>query len=369
MFCFDLFASAVQFPAHLRRRAPGTALAAIRKFAFTPFLVLGVCSIATSGFSQNFRLNTVSYSLEGTLSGGITESAPSGFTHFSGSDFAQSIDPVTLIDSVFATHGTGGAESVASVIVSASAEPGKLRAVLSGKLSRRSNDAGPAKGGIGDASLRNARVQARCQDSYVIGNSINPVPNRLEHIQATLIVNGEFDINLMQSPVSNDSRFAAATVQLTLDAQNSQNSLVDPLPPPPYSGRYFGEAAESTLQTVGFNRPPERLIPVNFFARQGHPATMDLLMEVSASARATVAYRLNVDNFFAVDFTGKFGNTLRWGGITSVTDAATGEPIEGWTITSASGFDYAHAAPVPEPTTVCLALLGLLGLARRRIRV
>jgi hypothetical protein len=72
--------------------------------------------------------------------------------------------------------------------------------------------------------------------------------------------------------------------------------------------------------------------------------------------------------------TASFGHTFTWGGITSVVDADTGQPITDWTLTSASGVDWAHAAQgpatVPEPSTLSLAALGGLGLFvyRRRGR-
>jgi hypothetical protein len=45
------------------------------------------------------------------------------------------------------------------------------------------------------------------------------------------------------------------------------------------------------------------------------------------------------------------GQALLASGITSVTDADTGQPITDYTLTSASGFDYTHpfAGPGPEP--------------------
>ncbi len=46
-------------------------------------------------------------------------------------------------------------------------------------------------------------------------------------------------------------------------------------------------------------------------------------------------------------------NSLRWGGIESVTDEF-GNPIDDWTITSASGFDYSKPFGVPEPSGILL---------------
>jgi hypothetical protein len=79
---------------------------------------------------------------------------------------------------------------------------------------------------------------------------------------------------------------------------------------------------------------------------------VDVAWSMSAEAAAAV---LNFDvlnhqsgTAFA---TAQFSHTLSWGGITSVTDADTGQPITDCTLTSASGFDYTHpfAGPGPEP--------------------
>ena len=60
--------------------------------------------------------------------------------------------------------------------------------------------------------------------------------------------------------------------------------------------------------------------------------------------------------------------SLNWGGIDSVTDEF-GNPIDDWTITSESGFDYSRPFGVPEPTSITLSSFGLFlwrGLARHR---
>jgi hypothetical protein len=65
-----------------------------------------------------------------------------------------------------------------------------------------------------------------------------------------------------------------------------------------------------------------------------------------------------------------YSNTLTWGGITGVFNAATGERLENWTITSESGFDYSKPY-VPEPSSVvllCSALCVWLGWARPQRR-
>jgi hypothetical protein len=63
---------------------------------------------------------------------------------------------------------------------------------------------------------------------------------------------------------------------------------------------------------------------------------------------------------------GEFRHTLAWGGITRVTNALTGEPINDWTVASDSGFDYSRG--IPEPASALLLIVGYCGtlLVRRR---
>lgn len=93
---------------------------------------------------------------------------------------------------------------------------------------------------------------------------------------------------------------------------------------------------------------------------------MDISIAVTAVgvARSTSYYLPGSGNSF---FDANFRNTLNWGGITSVTDAATGELIDDWTVTSASGVNYAN--PIPEPTAFGLLATGVsVLLVRRRNR-
>lgn len=60
-----------------------------------------------------------------------------------------------------------------------------------------------------------------------------------------------------------------------------------------------------------------------------------------------------------------FFNSIEWGGIDAVLDSQ-GHPLTGWTVSSASGFDYTRsyaAQAVPEPETYALMLTGFGALA------
>ena len=104
-------------------------------------------------------------------------------------------------------------------------------------------------------------------------------------------------------------------------------------------------------------------IPVIFGTYQnGLSYTLDVLASASTSYSPYRPHPASSADSFA-DF------TLSWGGITGVFDSH-GNSMSGFTVTSASGFDYSQhsAAPIPEPETytMLLAGLGLLGFAGRR---
>ncbi|MDZ4659697.1 MAG: PEP-CTERM sorting domain-containing protein [Bythopirellula sp.] len=366
MSCFDLSAWAVQLPAQLRRSVLCNGLVTCVETGFTSFVALCfVFGLPTTSYSDpgGFRSNTVSYSVAGTLDFG---------NRFSGSDFVQTLSdstdpnsiaaPAKLKATVADSIETGGAISEASITVEARADFGSLSIDFNGFLNRNSTDASQ----IGDAWLTNARVQARWQDTVKMDSTVDPQPGRIFHMEAHLVLDGGMGIELKESFPLNFNRFAASEVNLRLSGGGVYGREI--LEPATYDGIYFAQVKKSSLLTVDVVRPAKSKIDVDIFYQEGALFTMDFLMEVRAVGRVNVGsyYRTVFDNSFSSTFYANYGHTLRWGGITSVTDAATGEPIEGWTMTSASGFDYAHPAPVPEPATVGLALLGLLGLMCRR---
>jgi hypothetical protein len=71
----------------------------------------------------------------------------------------------------------------------------------------------------------------------------------------------------------------------------------------------------------------------------------------------------------SADFGGDFTGSLNWGGITSVTNARTGQPLANWTVASKSGFDYTQVfPPVPEPSSAALVLAALAAFTSQRRR-
>lgn len=105
-------------------------------------------------------------------------------------------------------------------------------------------------------------------------------------------------------------------------------------------------------------------IPFVLTASPNGALTVDVTLEALGRAVVNGGTLGGGTAFGSATFDSDFSHTLGWGGITSVTDAATGAPILDWTMTSASGFDYTQSFPLPEPVPVPPALLNMLaGLA------
>jgi hypothetical protein len=107
-------------------------------------------------------------------------------------------------------------------------------------------------------------------------------------------------------------------------------------------------------------------LPVRFNATD----FTSLAMWLQTSANTGLLYGFGISH--AVTATSDFFSTLEWVGIDSVRDAQ-GNLVSGWSVASASGFDYSRSyasqiAAVPEPETYAMMLagLGLVGWAVRR---
>jgi hypothetical protein len=101
-------------------------------------------------------------------------------------------------------------------------------------------------------------------------------------------------------------------------------------------------------------------IPVDEPFVSGIPFQVTYAMTASSDAVLVDGDSTNKETGVA-DSSARFSDTLAWGGITSITDS-NGVPLTGWTVTSASGFDYSKpAVDTPEPST--LVLLGLAAVS------
>jgi hypothetical protein len=100
--------------------------------------------------------------------------------------------------------------------------------------------------------------------------------------------------------------------------------------------------------------PPSELFPIGF--------SIELTGQANSSiSNNQVDWDDDTGSFF-----GEVSRSLRWGGVEAVYDFFTGEEIDDWTITSASGFDYSKPFGVPEPSTLWTLLTGILTMCCRR---
>ncbi len=108
-------------------------------------------------------------------------------------------------------------------------------------------------------------------------------------------------------------------------------------------------------------------LPVVF----GEPLVFTLNLRARASAsgwRGGLATEPAYNTPVQSEAAASFGNTALWHGIDALT-LADGTAVPGWTVSAASGFNYAQ--PVPEPSLWALLLAGLGGVgwvARRQRR-
>jgi hypothetical protein len=118
-------------------------------------------------------------------------------------------------------------------------------------------------------------------------------------------------------------------------------------------------AVEKPSLGIHIQEEPPLTLPVDLIVGNGQPFAIGSSMTVFAGAAAG-------DGLASAD--GDFFKSLHWGGIQSVTDAATGELLQDWTITSESGVDYSQPIGVPEPSGAILGLAGACGMSVRRRR-
>jgi hypothetical protein len=97
------------------------------------------------------------------------------------------------------------------------------------------------------------------------------------------------------------------------------------------------------------------------------PVTYGTTFEMAVLGLATAGTRSQTGAGLS---SSNFNQTVQWLGVHGVLSAG-GQAVQGYTLTSGSGINWAQAAPVPEPDSAWLlaaGLFGLAGLAARRLR-
>ena len=299
---------------------------------------------------------TVSYQLSGlTRQSGFSDvHYGAGETLSTNNPFAQ---PVQVSKSVGGTLGSGGAMSSLFADVNGVGSAGLMRAAFSGSTSASWTTNQTSTGQLNGTS----HVTVSWRDAYIVsGNPANPQPGRALIVQSFLNVSGNMGYTLTDPALEFGNDFAGSYVAMSMQLFG-QDNFGRPL----FPGQ---SAAEQDQTRTGLGPgvihiPPPGIVPVQLQVLEGEMATMRFELRVSASASSTTASQYFGADSTSTTFNADFGHTITWGGITSVTDAATGQPVTGWSIASASGVNYAN--PVPEPASA-LPLLALAAVAIRR---
>ena len=177
-------------------------------------------------------------------------------------------------------------------------------------------------------------------------------------IKASLLIEGSVNATSFGEKAAN-SHFTSGDVGAALEG-------LGVLAGPTY--QQSAEASDNIAHNLTINSQPETSIQIIFDTQAGVDTLWGEKLTVSLNAQAATVSLLPTPVLGAVGtaVSGLLGNTVRrWGGISSVTDLTTGQLVENWTVTSASGFDYSKAAPEPEPSTFVLLILAAAGICIR----
>jgi len=142
--------------------------------------------------------------------------------------------------------------------------------------------------------------------------------------------------------VGDDSR---ATLNLYINDFTEDRAMPDS----PYGGNLWGSISSAPNFGTNIEYPPAAIL-LDHEMIVGAPYTMGLGLKLEGD--------VHPDLPGSAEASANFSHTLKWGGILSVRDAATGRELTDWTITSESGFDYSRSfdEQVPEPSALGLLL-------------
>jgi hypothetical protein len=194
------------------------------------------------------------------------------------------------------------------------------------------------------------------------------------------------DITTLDSDILTPGTPLRATAKLILSGSVSAVSFGGISP----GAHYTGGSVTATLEGIGFPAPTQEAdsndnIAHSFIATQQPQGVIEIQIDTIAGEAEDFGEKLTVSGNAGARTIGSFppspgavgtsvgaalGGTLRWGGITSVIDLDTGLPVENWTVTSASGFDYSKPAPefTPEPATITLIAIAMFSFPAVHLR-
>jgi hypothetical protein len=252
-----------------------------------------------------------------------------------------------------AVHG----ESIAVMHAAVRAEVGRIGVGMVGGAAS-SEFLGPGRSGKAEVEVINANAGWL---EFIVPRVRNKAVGQSFIYNTLVVLEGNMAANVSPGDVNGVSTFGQAHAFLEF----YEDSLNSTLPDPPYGGTpaspgfYYADIVEapgSGLHIFEIESPVA--IHVRHVMQNGLSYTLANRMRLHGDANAA--------NGGSSIITANFSNSLKWGGVESVTDML-GNPIprEDWAIESESGFDYSRSfdEQVPEPSSLRLLTTALCGLS------
>lgn len=214
-------------------------------------------------------------------------------------------------------------------------------------------------GPVNDSANLGASAEASAAWEDLVTINATGMTGRVGMWQGTLEVDGYADVNLAISGTAPMSGDAYARFKINM------NGLQIP------AGMSCGEGSieqacmqlNNTALGSGKNSTGPWYFSFSLPFTYGTP--IDLVVGLEALASTPVCSGCSATAL------AQFGDTLLWGGTTSMLDA-NGNPISNFDISSASSFNYLQAAPTPTPLPAAWSMLGMgigtLLITKRRSR-
>jgi len=322
----------------------------MKKLFVGSIVVYITCVLGTSAFCQSATC---------TVTGSVTDLSGIGYVPISESN----IDIETNLEASASVDGGGSSGGSTATGTADAALGDRFIRVTAGAVA---TTAGPHAGGPESTSSGvEAEAKAVYGDTLMFSN-LGVAPGTPIHLVWIWNVTGSVSSSATASgPAQVNYLDSSGTAKLTIsgtgvsDGTFASDSSVQLWTQSPLSGQVSHD-----------HEDPDTTLTVRVDGVAGTGAITSVPFSITADADA-------VANSFSFDWVGQqgggatansdFSHTLLWGGITSITDDS-GNPITGWTVTSASGYDYSQ--PAPEPATFVLLAIALPGLllARRHYR-
>jgi hypothetical protein len=253
------------------------------------------------------------------------------------------------------SSATGSAAVNADVTVGAG--PGIMRLGASGTTSVSWNDGAWTT----RSTITSSYLKVEWHETFMVTVPGGPQPGRQLIINALLNIDGGLTFAGSQSDSLASNEGSSSSYRLVLTSRDQ------------YGASLFGsgfvagqQSAWSSPNATVVNNPLPDALAVRIVVNESQIASMRFTAEMTFDANSGPVFSQpsRPAAFTTGTFAADFSHTIAWGGITSIVDASSGLPVEGWSMESASGLDYTNA--IPEPASLAAVAAAGLALLRRR---